>query len=98
MKYVEGAADILIKSMGRSFGELHKDKSSIDYIDLHFIAHGFGRVSGTLSNVVVSNPPIPSGGDPRPIALFLAGFLEGVTGGTYDGECTLEKCVFNKLA
>ena len=98
MRYVEGAADILIKSMGRTFGELHKGNTSIDQIDLHFIAHGFGRLHGTLSNPVVSDPPIPSGTDPRPIALFIAGFLEGITGNTYDGECTPDRCVFKQLA
>ncbi|GGP20716.1 hypothetical protein GCM10007981_09920 [Thermocladium modestius] len=98
MRYVEGAADVLIKSMGRTFGEMHGGGQSVEYIDLHFVAHGFGRVMGNINEVTIISPPIPAGGDPRPIALFLAGFLEGVIGGTYDGECTREKCVFKRLA
>lgn len=97
MNYVEGAADILIKKMGRSFGEMHKGGNTVEYVDLHFMAHGLGRASGSAEEVTVINPPIPADGDARPIALFLAGFLEGVLGGTYDGWCDRDKCVFKRL-
>ncbi len=68
MRYVEGAADVLIKSMGRTFGEMHGGGGqSVEYIDLHFVAHGFGRVMGNINEVTIISPPIPpAGGIPGP--------------------------------